>query len=426
MISGLPVTLNDRNDFNCSAFLGHGLQWPMNEVVNNLDPARDFLHEPRVDKLRARETAEQVLDDCYYADEYNYLHQYLNTLEGAARPSPRTRTTDDILNKISLLADKALDQEVLSALDFPFYDQYIDSIMHKDLKSRVDLATQIDQANRIDLANLVALTNRGDLTNRVNLANRVDRANPADLANRADLASRVSKKVPKSPVTATPGLYSLVEEHLEGYGEIVEEKPRGETRKRRLCRHFVKGFCMRGSSCDFLHDPSIFCCDEQKVFLGGLSLHLTPQILKKKLEDLGLTVLNTPRILRGFSPQVCLGSVEEANKLIAQQYLLLDNQRVDVRRYRDRDELRQVLPSVVKRSVFLGGLKENTTAEMIIRDIQNLDIKVVEQPIVKNGYAPRVVLGSVEGAKMLVSLKRVLVNGTIVEVRPYVNFRKRY
>jgi len=420
MISGLPVTLDDRDDFNCSAFLGHGLQWPMNEVVNNLDLQRDFLNEPCCDKLRARETAAEVLDDCYYADEYNYLREYLNTLEGAATPSPRTATTDDILNKISLVADKALCQEVYSALDFPFYDQYIDSIMHKDLKSRVDLASQIDLANRIDLANLV------DLTNRVNLANRVDRANPADLASRDDLACRVSKKVPKSPVTATPGLYSLVEEHLEGYGEIVEEKPRGETRKRRLCRHFVKGFCMRGSSCDFLHDPSIFCCDEQKVFLGGLSLHLTPQILKKKLEDLGLTVLNTPRILRGFSPQVCLGSVEEANKLIAQQYLLLDNQRVDVRKYRDRDELRQVLPSVVKRSVFLGGLKEKTTAEMIIRDIQNLDVKVVEQPVVKNGYAPRVVLGSVEGAKMLVSLKRVLVNGTIVEVRPYVNFRKRY
>jgi len=251
-------------------------------------------------------------------------------------------------------------------------------------------------------------------------------ANQIDLANQADLASRVTVEVPETPVKATPGLESLVEEHLEGFGEIVEEKPHNETRKRRLCRHFVKGFCMRGASCDFLHDPSIFCCDEQKVFLGGLPLHLTPQMLKTKLEDLGLTVLNKPRILRGFTPQVCLGSVEEADRLIAQRYIFLDTQRVDVREYKDRDQLRQVLPSVVKRSVFLGGLKENTTAEMIIRDIENLDVKVVEHPIVKSGYAPRVVLGSVEGAKMLVSLQRVLVNGTIVDVRPYVNFRKRY
>jgi len=137
-----------------------------------------------------------------------------------------------------------------------------------------------------------------------------------------------------------------------------------------------------------------------------------------------LTVLNKPRILRGFTPEVCLGSVEEANRLIAQRYVVLDSQRIDVRQYRNKDQLRQILPSVIKRSVFLGGLKENTTAEMIIRDIQKLGLKVVEQPIVKNGYAPRVVLGSVEGAKLLVSRKRVLVNGSMVDIRSYVS-RKR-
>merc|ERR1719320_16446 len=348
-------------------------------------------------------------------------------MEGPEIPAPRTTMTDDVLQEFSLVVDEALDKRGFSELGYQCYDKYLTPTSRRqDVRNQVTLCNEVDLANQIDLAKQIDLANRADLVNQIDLANRADLANQIDLANQADLANRVTVEVPETPVKATPGLEILVEEHLEGYGEIVEEKPRGETRKRRLCRHFVKGFCMRGSSCDFLHDPSIFCCDEQKVFLGGLSLHLTPQILKKKLEDLGLTVLNKPRILRGFSPQVCLGSVEEANKLIAQQYLLLDNQRVDVRRYRDRDELRQVLPSVVKRSVFLGGLKENTTAEMIIRDIQNLDIKVVEQPIVKNGYAPRVVLGSVEGAKMLVSLKRVLVNGTIVEVRPYVNFRKRY
>jgi len=122
-----------------------------------------------------------------------------------------------------------------------------------------------------------------------------------------------------------------VEENLEGYGEVPEEKPLYETRKRRLCRHFVKGFCMRGSACDFLHDHSIFCSGQQKVFLGGLPLHFTPEILKRKLEDLGLTVLNEPRILRGFTPEVCLGSVEEADRLVAQRYIFIDNQRVDVR-----------------------------------------------------------------------------------------------
>jgi len=41
-----------------------------------------------------------------------------------------------------------------------------------------------------------------------------------------------------------------------------------QNRKRRLCRHFLKGHCKRGNTCDFLHDSSIFCHEMQKVFLG--------------------------------------------------------------------------------------------------------------------------------------------------------------
>jgi hypothetical protein len=359
----LPIDLDESNEFNCAAFLGHGLQWRMNELVSNSDLNEHFVYNNCRSKQGAKDTTGQVLDERYYANEYNSLLQYMDTVEGPIIPS-RTEITEEALFKMSLREDRALNQGEFSAYDFPFYCK--------------------------------------------------------------DQASEVAAKLLETPAISTVGLQSVVEEHLEGFGEVFEDKPLDETRKRRLCRHFVKGFCMRGRFCDFHHDPSIFCSDEQKVFLGGLPLHFTPQILKRKLENVGLTVLNEPRILRGFTPEVCLGSVEEANRLIAQRYVVLDNQRIDVRQYRDKDQLRQVLPSVVKRSVFLGGLKENTTPEMIIRDIQKLDVKVVEHPIVKNGYAPRVVLGSVEGAKMLVSLKRVLVNGGIVDVRPYVNFRKRY
>jgi len=145
-------------------------------------------------------------------------------------------------------------------------------------------------------------------------------------------------------------------------------------------------------------------------------------MLKAKLEILGFSVLNNPKIMRGFTSKVCLGSVEQAEKLIAQRFVFIDNERVDVRPYQDRDQLRKG----VKRSVFLGGLPTSTTGEMIIADLKRLDIEVVDFPLIKNGYAPRVVLGSIEHAKMLISLKRVVVNGTFVDVRPYVNFRKRY
>lgn len=77
-----------------------------------------------------------------------------------------------------------------------------------------------------------------------------------------------------------------------------------DTRKRRLCRHFLKGFCKRGDTCDFLHDSSIFCADEQKIFLGGLPAHMDAPLLVQRLRELGYEVINKPKVLRGFSPQL--------------------------------------------------------------------------------------------------------------------------
>jgi len=380
MIGPLSEDFEESKDFNCSALLDHRLQWPvkeydcqLDEFVPNLDQDDDVHYNNCIRQWEGKENVEQYLEEHYYADEYNTLLEFMGTAEGPVVPLPRIGNKRDEIVKISLVADEALDKGVFSGPNSPCSSDGWPTFTCEDL------------------------------------------------------ATEVATKAIETPVTSPQGLQSLVEEHLLGFGES-SEKPKDGCRKRRLCRHFVKGFCLRGSSCDFLHDHSIFCSDNQKVFLGGLPLHLTPTALKAKLEDLGLTVLNRPRILRGFTPQVCLGSVEEAERLIAQRYVFIDDQRVDVRPYQDRDQLRQagVLPSVVKRSVFLGGLPEDTTGEMIIQDLQRLEFKVVEFPVVKNGYAPRVVLGSLEHAKMLVELKRVVVNGTVVDVRPYVNFRKRY
>jgi len=381
MIGTFSEDLEESKEFNCSAFLGHGLRWPVNEYSTKQDEGLtgpllvqdNFFGEHLRQQMQA-DVQEQFLEEQYYPKEYNSLLQYMDTIEGPITPPPPTGDKREQILKISLVADQALDREILPVANLSSFEfnQY-QSPACKDLAMEV-----------------------------------------------AAMALETEK-----PAIMPGGLQSLVEEHLVGFGEAVT-KPRDGCRKRRLCRHFVKGFCLRGVACDFLHDPSIFCSDTQKIFLGGLPLNLTPATLKEKLEEQGLTVLNKPRILRGFTPQVCLGTVEEAEMLIGQRYIYIDDHRVDVRPYQDRDQLRQVLPRVVKRSVFLGGLPENTTGNMIIKDLQRLDVKVVEYPVVKNGYAPRVVLGSLEHAKMLVDLKRVMVNGTVVDVRPYVNFRKRY
>lgn len=191
--------------------------------------------------------------------------------------------------------------------------------------------------------------------------------------------------------------------------------------KRRLCRHFLKGFCNRGDSCDFLHDNSIFCPDEQKVFLGGLPTHMTAESLCTLLKEMNYTVINKPKILRGFTPQVCLSSIAEAQELIRKRKIYLDNTPVDVRPYEDRKP-----PDDLKRSVFLGGLAADTTVEHIQEDLARAGFPVENNPILKAGFVPQVVLESVEKAQELIKLAKVRINGKNADVRPYVNFRKRY
>lgn len=221
---------------------------------------------------------------------------------------------------------------------------------------------------------------------------------------------------------------SIIQEHLEGFGEKREAPQEDQNRKRRLCRHFLKGHCKRGKACDFLHDSSIFCPDLQKVFLGGLPAHITETSLKHKLAEQGYQVINRPKVLRGFTPQVCLGSVSEAQQLIEKGKINIDGSLVDVRPYEAfaKDNLEKKLPDDIKRSVFLGGLVTGTTGQRIKDDLEKMDVKVVNHPIIKTGFSPMVTVSTVQQAQLLVKLKKVLINEALVDVRPYVDFRKRY
>jgi len=194
--------------------------------------------------------------------------------------------------------------------------------------------------------------------------------------------------------------------------------------KSRHCRHFLKGHCERGESCGFRHDHSVFCTDLQKVFLGGLPAHLTARLLRKKLAEQGYTVLNNPKIIRWFSPQVCLGSVEEAQRLIKKGTLIIDGAVVRVRPFEafTRDNKKKP-PDEVERSVFLGGLTAGTTAQMIHDDLAKIGMVVVNIPQLKSGYSPKVTLQTFKQARTLLKLMRVEINGTLVSVRPFANIR---
>jgi len=206
----------------------------------------------------------------------------------------------------------------------------------------------------------------------------------------------------------------------------LELSQEDHNRKRRLCRHFLKGHCKRGTSCDFLHDRSIFCPDSQKIFLGGLPGHITESTLRQKLAQLGFNIINKPKILRGFTPQVCMASVEQARKLIQMRAIFIDGSRVDVRAYEafGQDRINKISPDEIKRSVFLGGLSKGTTGQMIKQCLEKMDVKVVNQPIIKTGFTPKVTLSNIEESDMLIRLKQIWINDTFVDVRPYVKYNK--
>jgi len=441
-------------DFDCSAYLSHGLQWPAKETtrfdwtrpstgIRNMRECNTQYSKNKTESVQVRDwgvllqeemsavtqrekatllqkdinpifgkekTVEKFLEKQYYESEYTILLKWMDEEEIVVPPPSMFADKREEIQRISLVADEALGCQSYNSNNY--YNRQAHGYVDGDSENEVLKAIEKPRT-------------RGREVPYQNIHYDC----PEGRATCEDLAKEVAIKAIETPrttegVMSPRGFQNFVKEQLVGFGENEEKV--GKLEKRRLCRHFVKGFCLRGETCEFLHDASIFCTDEQKVFLGGLPMHMTPGMLKDKLEKQGLTVLNTPKIMRGFTPQVCLGSVEQAQNLIAQRFIFIDEHRVDVRPYQDREQLRQGLPSIVKRSVFLGGLPENTTGEMIVDDLQRLDVKVVNFPVVKNGYAPRVVLESLENARMLVSLKRVMVNGTAVDVRPYVNFRKRY
>jgi len=192
-------------------------------------------------------------------------------------------------------------------------------------------------------------------------------------------------------------------------------------KKVRHCRHFLKGFCERGEACGFIHDSSIFFDDKQKVFLDSVPQHLGPAQLRHKFFQLGYTITNTPRILRGLSVLVCLKTVHEARRLIYQGGVMLDGLLIKVRPFKDDSP-----DGTAKCSVFLGGLSEGTTARVIKEEMEQFDVKVVNEPIVKTGFCPQVTLRSVQESQKMIRIAKIRINGVFVSIRPYVNIRKQF
>jgi len=191
--------------------------------------------------------------------------------------------------------------------------------------------------------------------------------------------------------------------------------------KKPNCWHFLRGHCKRGKYCDFIHDRKHGYPDSFKVFLGGLPFQITVASLKQQLLEQGFNVVNKPKVYGGFSPQVCLASAAEAQRLIAGGSIKIGGMKVDVRCYQAFTKKNQEkLQDVSRRSVFLGGIRKGTTTLMIKKVFESLGLKIMNYPLIKEDFSPQVTMATAEQALMLVKMVKVQINGNSVDIRPYV------
>jgi len=189
--------------------------------------------------------------------------------------------------------------------------------------------------------------------------------------------------------------------------------------KKPTCWHFLQGHCKRGKYCDFSHDKKHGWPDSFKVFLGGLPFHVTTASLKQQLLDQGFHVVNKPKVHGRFSPQVCLASAAEAQRLIKKGSIKISGMTVDVRNYQAFTKKSQYkLDDINSRSVSLGGLRKGTTYRMIKKELLVLGLKIVNQPWIKDGFSPRVTLATQEQARKLIKMVKVHINGAFVHIWP--------
>jgi len=166
--------------------------------------------------------------------------------------------------------------------------------------------------------------------------------------------------------------------------------------------------------------------DDQRVFLGGLPIGITERKLRQHLASLGYKVLRRPKILHGFAPEVWMKTIDQAKDLIEKGTIRIEGNEVEVRPYNSFTKLSELmkLPNVGKRSVFIGGLSAGTTTKNLLDVLLGMGMKVINYPVIKHGFARQVILDTISQAKTLSKMSGILVNGTVVDVRPFVNLKR--
>jgi len=199
-----------------------------------------------------------------------------------------------------------------------------------------------------------------------------------------------------------------------------QENIRSKERRVPVCRLFFRGFCERGNSCCFNHCEKRTTHPSQKVFICDLPPNTTEVALRRQLTILGFSVINKNVSIHKSWPCVEFGSPNEAQKFIKKGIMIngslvkLCSWKFVAERYRTR------IADISRRSIFLGGLAENTTCKAIRLTLENIGVKVVNLIKIKRGFCPKVTLSSVKEKELLVLQRKIKINGSMVEFLSYV------
>jgi len=166
---------------------------------------------------------------------------------------------------------------------------------------------------------------------------------------------------------------------------------------------------------------------EHRIFLGGLPIGITERSLRQQLAAKGYKVLKRPKILRGFAPEVLMRSAQEAKELVELGTITINGVEVEVRPFNPlmKQSKSRKIPNIDKRSIFLCGLSEGTTAKDIQKVFAGLGIRIVNYPVIKFGFSRQVILETVRQARALIERKKILIDGTLVDVRPFMGQQSR-
>jgi len=182
-----------------------------------------------------------------------------------------------------------------------------------------------------------------------------------------------------------------------------------------LCKNYLSDGSCSNKKCKFLHSKPLTAHRDQIIFLGGLPKDIGRADLYKELIKNNIPVINFPMVIDKFTPRVVLKTREAARFYIKMKTLNLFGKSIDVREYKQSNEVFQV---------FLGGLPMKTTVKDIEQGLNAHNCSLMNVPTINKGYSINVEIASKEEQKLLVGLGHIKVLGKHVEVKT-INKRKK-